>query len=205
MQILADGKAVDFGQEKFQVPLGQDACSADLTERPIHFHDRKDQMVHIHWDGMTGGMVLKNYGWDYIGGLNGALGYRFDTMPRPKKVPIMGTLLPAPSPDAELYIYTGDENGYKQRQPEDFLKKNLEDFFGKQSNIPGGNGQTGILERFFPKTYAHPGHDENSELQELNNLIGNIVIFTQKDRPSDKQVKDRFDKLEPLPESTCSG
>lgn len=205
MQVIANGQPVNFGQDKFQIPLGQDSCSADLTEHPIHFHDRKDQMVHIHWEGVTGGMVLKNYGWDYIGGVNGALGYRFDNMPLPKKVSTKGTLLPVLSKDAKLYVYTGDETRHKERLPEDFLKKDLEDFFGKLSNIPGGNGETSMLDWLFPKAYAHQGHAKDDELQELNNLIGDVVIFAQKDRPSEKQIKDRFNKLEPLSESICSG
>jgi len=209
MQVIVGGKAVNFGDNKFQVPLGQDSCSADLTEQPIHFHDNKDQFVHIHWDGITGGHVLKYYGWDYIGGVNGALGYRFDNLPKPQEVPVKGNLLPAVPADAKLYIYTGSESSRTERRQNDFLKKDLEAFFGRESNIPGGN--TSLLDRLFPKAAAHSGphtnddaHSQN-DLEEINNLLGNVVIFAQKDRPSDKQIDDRFKKLAPLAESTCAG
>ena len=43
------------------------------------------------------------------------------------------------------------------------------------------------------------------ELTELNHVVGNIVIFAQKDRPTNQQVKDRFAHLVPLPQSTCGG
>lgn len=211
MQVLVDGKAVDFGNAKYQVPLGTDSCSVDLTQSPIHFHDNKNQMTHIHWDGMTGGLVLKYYGWNYIGGVNGALGYRFDNLPRPQKVPVMGSLLPSVPEDATLYIYTGSSGDYTERSQEDFLKKDLEEFFGKKSNLPGDSAGTSLLDRLFPTAYAHGGsHAENeshpqTDLEEINNLIGNVVIFAQKNRPTDQQVDDRFRKLEPLTDSTCGG
>jgi hypothetical protein len=211
MQIVVNGKAVNFAADKFQITLGQDACSAALTKQPIHFHDSQDQFVHIHWDGMTGGMVLKYYGWDYIGGINGALGYRFDQLPKLKKVPIAGNFLPTIPKDAKLYIYTDKEDGsFVERSRNDFLKKDLEDFFGKKSNLPADD-QTSLLDRLFPKAAAHGSgayvsgavHDE--KLEELNNLLGDVVIFVQKDRPNLKQIENRFNKLAPLPESTCAG
>jgi hypothetical protein len=209
MQIVVNGKAVNFGDTKYQVPLGADACSAELTKSPIHFHDNKNQMVHIHWDGITGGMVLKYYGWDYIGGIKGALGYRFDNLPLPKKVPSMGNLLPAAPTDAKLYVYTDANGRPAERKAEDFLKKDLEDFFGKKSTVPGES--VSFFDRLFPKAAAHGGahaddepHPE-AELKRINNLIGDVVLFVQKDRPASQQVHDRFDTLEPLSDSTCAG
>jgi hypothetical protein len=212
MQVLVDGRAVNFGQKKYQIPLGQDACSANLAEQPIHFHDNKDQMTHIHWDGITGGMVLKYYGWDYIGGVNGALGYRFDKLPKPQKVPIMGNLLPAAPKDAQMYVYTGQAGNYQEHAQEDFLQRDLEDFFGKKSNLPV-DSEASLLDRLFSKAYAHGDEDHGDDnthgtdekLEELNNLIGDVIIFAQKDRPTPQQVNDRFDKMEPLSESTCAG
>jgi hypothetical protein len=210
MQVIADGKAADFSHKEFQMALPQ-SCGVDLTAEPIHFHDGKSQMTHIHWDGITGGMVLKYYGWDHIGGLNGALGYRFDQLPLPKKVPVHGNLLPEEQEDAKLYVYTGDENSYTLRSADDFLRKDLESFFGKRSNIPGGS-KSSLLDRIFPKASAHAGHEHGNaesdtaqQLEEINNLLGNVVIFSQKDKPTPAQVQAKFDQLEPLSASTCGG
>src|SRR5688572_770968 len=58
MQILVNGKAEDFGSSAYQESYSKDQCTVALTEHPIHFHDNKDQFVHIHWDNMTGGLVM---------------------------------------------------------------------------------------------------------------------------------------------------
>ena len=95
----------------------------------------------------------------------------------------------------------------------------MEQFFGTTSNSPAHEinkgGQTSLLDKVFPKAYAHgtaddaDGNDgdetEQEQLTRINNLIGNVVIFAQKDKPTDQQIKDRFNKLEPLSDSTCGG
>lgn len=210
MQILVDGKPVNFAEKEFQTETAKDVCSAQLTKQPIHFHDAKDQIVHIHWDGMTGGLVLKYYGWNYYGGLHGTLGFRFDSFPKLINVPIHGNTLPAVPPGDTFYVFTGDAGHYRERTFNDFVHKDLEDFFGKKSNLPSSEN-TGFLGVLFPKAYAHEaeiasgGNVSDQELQRLNNLIGNVVIFVQKDHPSVQNVQDRFHKLAPLPLSTCAG
>ncbi|HET8670676.1 MAG TPA: hypothetical protein VFM05_08650, partial [Candidatus Saccharimonadales bacterium] len=96
--------------------------------------------------------------------------------------------------------------------------QDLERFFDKKSNMPKPE-ETSLLDKLFPKAYAHDGHDheaeeatiisatgqEGEELQRLNNLIGSVVIFVQKDKPSAKDVEARFADLAPLGESTCAG
>lgn len=73
-----------------------------------------------------------------------------------------------------------------------------------------------MLDKVFPKALAHGGEDdgndgeageesEEQKLTRINNLVGNVVIFAQKDKPTDQQIKDRFNKLEPLSDSTCGG
>lgn len=216
MQVVINGKVENFGDQKYQIGYSKDNCNAALTVQPIHFHDSKDQMVHIHWDGMTGGMVLKYYGWNYIGGMKGALGYKLNNLGDIQEVRIHGDYLPAPPKDARLYIFTGDESSYQERQSADFLHSDLEDFFGKKSNLPGEDAQASLLRHIFPKASAHgaekhqdsdaAAHEtEGEKLTRINNLIGNVVIFAQKDQPADQQVKDRFNDLEPLGDSTCGG
>lgn len=215
MQILVNGKAENFGSKAYQTGYSKDQCNADLPEQPIHFHDNKDQFVHIHWNGMTGGMVMKYYGWNFIGGLPNALGYKLDQLTNPEKVTIHGDYLPAIPKDAKFYVYTGDEKGYEERSFEDWKTQDLEKFFGNPSNFPGNDTSDtqSLLDNLFPKASAHGSEEEHANeteteaerLTRLNNLIGNVVIFVQKDRPTDQQVKDRFNQLLPLSDSTCGG
>jgi hypothetical protein len=226
MQVIVDGKAVNFAEKKFQEGYAKDNCNALLTEHPIHFHDSKDQFVHIHWEGVTGGMVLKYYGWNYIGGPDGAMGYRMDKLSDIKKVPTHGNVLPAVPDGAKFYVYTGDEKSYQGRTFYDWEQKDLEDFFGVTSNMPAHeiNMQKrksslldGAVRNIFPKAYAHDGVEhpegehpggtetEAERLTRINNLLGNVVIFVQQDRPSPDEIKERFNDLEPLGDSTCGG
>lgn len=220
MQILVNGKAENFSEDKYQQDYAKDQCNANLPEQPIHFHDSKDQFTHIHWEGMTGGMVMKYYGWNYIGGINKALGYKLNDLGDIQKVNTHGNFLPAVPDDAKFYIYTGDENGYKEKSFDDWKSQDLEQFFEKTSNFPAHeqNKQTSLLDKVFPKASAH-GTEEHSnttptdksteteeqKLTRINNLVGNVVIFAQKDKPTDQQIKDRFNDLEPLTDSTCGG
>jgi hypothetical protein len=48
-------------------------------------------------------------------------------------------------------------------------------------------------------------HSDEEHLAQLNDVVGNVVIFAQKDKPTDQQVKDRFTHLIALPESACAG
>ena len=216
MQILVNGKAENFAQDKYQQDYAKNQCNANLPEQPIHFHDARDQFVHIHWEDMTGGMVMKYYGWNYIGGMDRALGYKLDNLRDIQKVNTHGNFLPVVPGDASFYIYTGDKNGYKERSFEDWKGQDLEQFFGTTSNFPDQNEQTGLLNKVFPKAHAHGTEDHSTphetttetkeqELTRINNLIGNVVIFVQKDRPTDQQIKDRFNNLVPLTDSTCGG
>lgn len=221
MQISVNGKAEDFSTEAYQTGYAKDQCNANLPEQPIHFHDNKDQFTHIHWEGMTGGMVMKYYGWNFIGGKDSSLGYKLNDLANIQEVTTHGSYLPSISKDDAFYIYTGDENTYKQQSFEDWKNKDLEDFFGKTSNSPAHelnkSGDVSVLDLLFPKAYAHGTEDDahgddgataetdQEKLTRINNLLGNVVIFVQKDKPTDQQVKARFNDLEPLTDSTCGG
>jgi hypothetical protein len=199
MQIIVDNKPVNFASSQFQTAYSKTSCTADLPTEPIHFHDGKDQIVHIHWDSITGGELLKNYGWNYIGGSDKTLGYRFDRLPKISSVPIHGKVLPEIN-NQSFYIYTGDENGYKVRSFNDFINEDLEKFFNHPSSFPSSKPETGLANFFAPKAYAHG----DEKLDKLNNLIGNIVIFVG-NKPSDQAIKERFTHLEPLSDSVCGG
>lgn len=207
MQVIVDGRAESFGKNTYQTEESAANCDVELTDAPIHFHDNKDQFVHIHWDDMTGGLVLKNYGWNFIGGSDSVLGYRFDNLTKIKSVPIHSDSLPNIPRGAKYYVYAGNETSFVERNFDEFKSQDLETFFGKKSNLDSG-GQ-GFINRLFPKAYAHDreSHTANGQKtpEEINNLIGNVVIFVQMERPSYEQVKESFQKLEPLSNSTCSG
>jgi hypothetical protein len=215
MQVLVNGQAENFSAKKYQKEYDKGQCSNLLSEDPIHFHDGKDQFVHVHWEGMTGGLVLKNYGWNYIGGMDGTLGYSLDKMWQPKRIKAYGKILPSVPQNAEYFIYVGDEHGYKEKSLVDFLNQDLERFFEKRSNYPGSqlNKQKRdnvVMQLLFPKVSAHANENHDSslseeDLQRINNLIGSVVIFVQKDAPTQTQITARFHDLEPLSDSTCGG
>jgi hypothetical protein len=211
-QILVDGKAVDFSNDKFQKKIGTStSCSAAVGSAPIDFHDHEDQLTHVHWSGMTGGEFLKDFGWNYIGGNDRVLGYRYDGGLMPSSVKIYGKLLPTVPKNATFYVYTGDKEHYQQKNWDDFLSQDLEIFFGKQSNVGHSQGVSfNVSNWLFPKAYAdsgvmnaHASNKSEEELTRINNVVGNVVIFAQQNKPTDAQVKARFNSLVPLQDSTC--
>ncbi len=211
-QILVDGQAVDFSKQEFQKETDASiTCSAAVGGVPIDFHDQLDQMTHVHWNGMTGGEFLKYFGWNFIGGSDELLGRRYDAGLMPRSVKIYGKLLPSIPKQANFYIYIGDQDNYQQKSWDDFINQDLETFFGKKSNI-GHSEELSFnpLGWLLPKAYAHSGVKDEStsnkseeELDRINNLVGNVVLFVQETEPTNKQIKVRFDNLIPLHESTC--
>lgn len=205
LQVINNGQPVDFSKEPFQTPYQKDFCNAALTKEPFHFHDGKDQFIHLHWLRLTGGLLLKDYGWNFIGGTNDVLGYRFDKLPWTTPVAIHGRALPAPPAGTKYFIYTGNQSGYQERNWDEFLHQDLVTFLSGQPQ------QTSWLDWLAPAASAHGDEDHSGaatseqQLIQLNDLIGNVVIFAQKDRPTDAAVKARFEHLEPLPQSSCAG
>ncbi len=212
-QILVDGKAVDFSKDEFQKEtVASTTCSAAVGGIPIDFHDKMDQLTHVHWNGMTGGEFLKYFGWNFTGGSDETLGRRYDAGVMPQSVKIYGKLLPALPDKTSYFVYVGDKDSYQQKSWDDFLNQNLETFFGKKSNIGHSEEVTTntVLDWLFPKAYAHgevmdehPSSKSEEELTRINNVIGNVVIFAQEKEPTKEQIKARFDNLVPLHDSTC--
>ena len=202
LQIINNGRPVDFSANEYQSAFNQDVCTAKLTKEPVHFHDRLDQFVHVHWKHVTGGVVLKNYGWNFIGGTKFTLGYRFDQLPRVVHLPVHSRSLPNPSPGARYFVYVSSmatpSTVYQQRSWDSFLEADLEDFF---KAAPAAR-TTSWLGTLVPTASAHNGEEE---LASLNDVLGNVVIFAQKTAPTDAQIKDRFSQLVPLPLSACGG
>ena len=161
---------------------------------------------------MTGGEFLKSFGWNFVGGSDNLIGFRFDSA-IPQGVEIFGDVLPNIPDHASFYIYTGDADNYEQKDWNSFLKQDLEEFFGKKSKL----GQTSkprlnVLNWIIPEVQAHggvidehPSDKSEAELEQINNLVGNVVIFVQDPPPAAEQVQARFDSLVPLHESSCGG
>lgn len=198
LQVINNNTPVNFADAKFQTEFNKDQCTAALTQEPIHFHDSLDQFVHIHWDHMTGGLLLKHYGWNFIGGPGHLLGVRFDQLPQLTFVPIHGRALPQPPAAANYYVYVGDDDAYREQSWDDFLHQDLRDFF-KAKSAPSNQSW---INQFIPAALAHGDDDK---LTKLNDVLGSVIIFAQKDRPTEAQIKDRFSRLVPLPQSSCGG
>lgn len=219
-QIIVGGEEVDFSSHEFQEEYDASSCSVELTGQPIDFHDEDGQMTHIHWKGVTGGEFLKYYGWNLIGGRDDSLGTRFDQgMMRMHNIPIKDQLLPDVADNFDYYIYIGDEYEYEQKNWDEFLSADLEDFFGVESllNTDSDESSFNILDLFTERAYAHDGVDDGDEevvdgeeteeerLTRINNLVGNVVIFAQESEPTNEEIQARFNNLTPLTESTCGG
>ena len=185
-QILVNGQAVDFSQAKFQEEYKSVACSAEVGGTPIDFHDKMDQMTHIHWGNMTGGEFLKYFGWNFIGGNGDLMGYRYDDGLVPVPVKIYGRSLPTVPEGSKYYIYIGNKDSYKQKNWDDFLSQDIETFIGKKSAIGHDDkvsSATGeIIDWLSGKVYAHgevmDGHNTSDKSEEelirINNLVGKI-------------------------------
>lgn len=213
MLMIFEGRPVSFADGAFQTEFNKDMCTAAITKEPFHFHDGTDQFVHAHWAHLTGAILLKNFGWNFLGATPKTLGYRFDSFPAVKRVPIHGAALPRRDTGLKYYVYTSsvtDPLNYRERSWNDFLGQDLEKFFA-------GSAKTSWLDRIVPAAEAH--EDENVEATsnasqdpatvveraELNHVLGNVIIFAQPNPPTDAQIKDRLNRLVPLPESSCAG
>lgn len=236
MQLFIDGKYVDFSQPEFQEEYVKGTCTTDLTETPIHFHDGVDQLVHIHWKGITGGQVLKYYGLNYVGGFNDTLGYANtpDSGFWPKRIAIKDKLLNKPSAGKKAHIYVVEDYESKKlvkKSLDKFLNKSIEEFFGKTSTIQSNNSNK-LTNPFAIKANAHitdtpHDHDENGqpvddkktettsnsdkkalsqeELKEVNNLVGDVLIYFQNDVPTNEELGSQMEEFKDLQPSVCGG
>jgi hypothetical protein len=225
MQLVVDGQYINFADSKFQEEYIKGQCAVGLSDTPIHFHDGVDQIAHIHWDKMRGGDILKNYGLNKLGGGDNRFGYRLDEgLLKPKEVKIHGDIIPNSNSNSILWIYTKKDNGFTKRESADFIQQDLETFFNKKSTLTLQREEVEASEKtsFWPKgltAQAHGGiqdghpNEKNSvttvktqeELQKVNNLIGDVIIFAQKDEPKQEDVQKQFDSFVELTDSTCGG
>ena len=219
LQYVYQGKMENFADAKYQTPYDKGQCDGSLAKEPMHLHDNKNQIVHLHWARITGGEFLKNYGVNLIGGQDDKLGYQLYELTKFKIAPvaIFGKVLPQPEKNDKLWIYSGDKDSFKPRIIEEFKSQDFEKFFGADSQVRKDEEKYGDKISFL---YSIKVNAENSssvtssavpiskteeELKAINNLLGNVVIFVQSTEPTQDLIKKQFDQLEPLSPSTCGG
>jgi hypothetical protein len=134
MQLYIDDAYVNFSESQFQESYDLGQCDGSLTNTPIHFHDKKDQFVHIHWKNITGGQVLKYYGLNRIDIIDDYMGITFkDGWNKPQLLKIHGKAIPQTSKN--LYVYQVKDGEAILREKDDFLFDDLESFFGVKSSL----------------------------------------------------------------------
>ena len=226
LQYVFLGQNENFGSSKYQVDYVKGVCSAGLTDSLIHFHDNTDQIVHLHWQKITGGQILKFYGLNQIGGLDDTLGFQMNGLNLPTKAPIHVTILPKPRTEDKFFVYTGEPSSWQKKDFKDFVRLDLETFFGvesiirknienaeKISNSKTNSKNFGTITVSADtennqitnsnQTKSTPKTEE--ELKKINNFLGNVLIFVQPNEPTKEEIQAKFDNLTPLHDSVCGG
>jgi hypothetical protein len=208
LQVFIDNQAIDFSQPSYQQEYSKDSCNAKLTSEPLHFHDTNGQLLHVHWQGITGGEVLKYYGINQIGGLQDILGYRFDTFPQITPINTKATTISRSNTNDTIHVYIGKQDGYYKASGVDFLFKDLE-LFLKKSKKRTQDEQLKASSFTSISTLAESNEITSSisetELNEINELIGNVVVFIEPNEPKSEDIQKAFNNLTPLTASVCGG
>jgi hypothetical protein len=132
MAYIYQGQAENFGTPRYQLDYIKDVCGGSLSESPIHFHDNRDNLVHLHWQKVSGGQILKFYGLNLIGGLDNYMGLKIDDILKAKLtlIPIHSVSLPKTK---NLFVYIQKDGVIIKKNTQDFLNQDLETFFGQNS------------------------------------------------------------------------
>jgi hypothetical protein len=211
LQVIIDSIPVNFSEGSFKSQgSNTDPCGEKLTKEPVYIETDKSQILRVHWEGITGGEILKYFGLNYIGGFDDTLGYRFDKAPSISPIKIHGSNISKPNINNKMYIYKGNQQDFFQVEQQDFLFQDLE-FILKKSKIRQKHdslnknsifGNIPVFGENSDQLNLNPQFTEG-QLNELNNLIGNLVVFIQPGKPTTDQVAERFSKLEPLSSTVC--
>jgi hypothetical protein len=211
MQLVIDNNMVNFSENSFQVSSNDETCSETITKEPFYVAKNKSQLIKVRWEGLTGGEIIKYFGLNYIGGFDDILGFRFDAFPAVSKINTHGKNLNIPKKEDNMYIYKGNRLDYTKVTTQDFLYKDLE-LILKKSKIRQKHDENKVNRWFDNIFVSAEGNNEISlqpqytdgQLNEINDLIGNIVVFIQDQEPTSDQVADRFANLEPLDANACT-
>jgi hypothetical protein len=196
MQLIVNGNYTNFGETRFQESYLPGACSFDITETPVHFHDGEDQIVHIHWKKVTGGQVLKYYGINLIDYFDNTLGYRTDESFIPQRLGIHDRNFDDLDKHIKhnhynLFVYSGDKGGYQSRNYKDFLNQDLEAFFGKNSLITNSDKNNFFNPFKSLDVSAHSDHGSDKD-----NTNSQFLQESLSQNPSDQPSQSSQDELE---------
>ncbi len=217
-----NGVEENFASDKYQEGYSKDQCESGITKTPLHFHDKKNHILHLHWQAITGGQILKYYGLNKIDWFDSYIGIRAskDEEVNLSLIPIHAKALPKLTNEDKLWIYSGSNEKFELKSTDDFLQKDIETLLGIKSTIKESLDNEKKQSFKLLTANAHSTDDDKEtktqnqnntitnnqeELKKINNLLGDIVIFAQPEKPSDEKVKEKFSNLEPLSESTCGG
>lgn len=206
-QMVVEGQLVDFSQPAYQTELDERICS-ELSQRPVAFHGGQNQWLHVYWQDLSGGTILRNYGYKNFPPFENYLGVRADNFPQFEPVAIHGNALPETDPSSQLYVYTGDQFGYTRRDESLFLEQPLEEFL--REVIPGtpmnSLGIEGRAQTEEAEPAAGPTLERNLETSKRGrplDILGNVVVFVQAREPSEQQIIERFLTLTANQPVTC--
>jgi hypothetical protein len=169
LQLIIDSQKIDFSKPPFQEPTPKSSsisvCTIGLTKEPMHFHDKKDQIIHLHWAKITGGQILKYYGLNYVDNNDSILGWQLKNNSKmPKALKTKDLRL---GKTKKLWVYTGDENSYQSRNSKDFLNQTIKKFFAKENQ--SGTDILGNVAVFVQET--EPSN------QDIQNKFQNLVEY----------------------------
>ena len=184
-------------------------CNLVVTEKPFYLDKDKKNVVQVRWEGMTGGELLKYYGFNYLSGLNDLIGvqYRgpFDIKP------IRPLSISKPTASDILYVYTGSGKDFKLLNSQNFLYQDLENTLKKSRLRTKREKESSKLTLY---TISVSGEESlglalkpqltDGQLNDINNILGSLEIFIQQDAPSNTDIINSFNSMERLSSESCS-
>jgi hypothetical protein len=222
-----DGNQTNFSTPQFQKPISQ-LCNQDISPYPIGAYNQSSQVLNLHWKDMTGSNILRYYGFNNKGPFKGYMGVNLTNFPNYEAVPILGELLPAPKEDYNYFVYTGNQYSYTQRKRSEFLNKSITDLLDSSNSSKNSiisintNAQVSkeknenidkeiIINQTPPIPVSSEESSQPSSIQtpaqpkpEEDTVLGTIVVFIQKNEPTQEQVMLKFTNLEQAPVNLCN-
>jgi hypothetical protein len=182
IKLYNNGSIYKTNSLKAMSPSDQTLCSGLITSEPMHFHDNVEDMVHLHWQGITGGQFLKYLGANYIGGFDSILGIRLDKLKELKIIPIRTTdkmIKPYPDSLIKIYIKRVNSEDYENMSLHDFLKLQLSELdpVYKASSNNTKEPHISILDYFnIESAYAHNDEGDLDGDGNTDSSTNNTVI-----------------------------
>ena len=186
LQIWHHGEQINFSDETFQTPYNPLVCDQNITETPIHFHDSQKEIVHLHWKGITGYDVLKNYGWNNnaFNLMKTIQGIRFDEFPHIHVVHSQKSVLPEVKDDEDVFIFIKRGESISTLTLKEFLKTHLESYFMEEYKT-----KNNMQEHMIPD----------------NTPLGDVLILIQSNAPTNEEVQQYLSNFHEEMSRSCNG